>query len=64
MQAKAGDVLVVESAHVGEARRTGVITEVRGEQGAPPYLVRWSGTDHDVVVFPGPDAHVEPGTGA
>jgi hypothetical protein len=32
---------------------------VRGEDGAPPYVVRW-GDGHEGLVFPGDDAHVLP----
>ena len=35
------------------------ILEVHGAAGAPPYLVRWSDTDHESLVFPGPDATVQ-----
>ena len=42
MNAQVGDELVVKGRHVGDHDRTGVITEVRGEAGGPPYLVRWS----------------------
>jgi len=42
MKAQVGDELVVRGRHVGDQERTGVIIEVRGESGGPPYLVRWS----------------------
>jgi hypothetical protein len=35
------------------------IVEVRGADGGPPYLVRYE-DGHEAVVFPGPDAVVEP----
>jgi len=57
MQAKIGDHLVVESNTVGAPRREGEILEVRGEDGAPPYVVRWE-DGHEGMSFPGPDAHV------
>ncbi|GIF77523.1 DUF1918 domain-containing protein [Asanoa siamensis] len=58
MQAEVGDRLVVEGIHVGDARRTGEIVEVRHSDGSPPYLVRWpDGTEG--LVFPGTEAHVE-----
>jgi hypothetical protein len=57
MQAKVGDHLVVESNTVGSPRREGEIIEVRGADGAPPYVVRWE-DDHEGVTYPGPDAHV------
>jgi hypothetical protein len=48
---------------VGEHDRDGEVLEVRGENGAPPYLVRWSDTGHDGLFFPGPETvihHHEP----
>jgi hypothetical protein len=59
MFAKVGDHLVVESRTVEQARREGLILEVRGAQGTPPYLVRWA-DGHEGLSFPGPDAHVVP----
>ncbi|PVG81737.1 DUF1918 domain-containing protein [Nocardioides gansuensis] len=59
MQAKVGDHLLVEGHTVGEARREGEVIEVRGTDGAPPYVVRWS-DGHEGLVFPGPDAHIVP----
>lgn len=54
MQASAGDALTVRGAHQGEPDRHGQITEVHGENGGPPYLVRWD-DGHESVYFPGPD---------
>jgi hypothetical protein len=59
MFAKVGDLLVVESRTVEQHRREGTILEVHGDQGAPPYLVRWS-DGHEALSFPGPDAHIAP----
>jgi hypothetical protein len=59
MQAVAGDRLVVHSHHVGEPERVGDILEVHGTDGTPPYLVRWSDTEQEALVFPGADASVE-----
>jgi hypothetical protein len=58
MQAMAGDHLLVHNHHVGERDREAVILEVRGEDGAPPFVVRWSDTEQEALVFPGPDAEV------
>jgi hypothetical protein len=33
--------------------------EVRGTDDGPPFLVRWSGTGHETLVFPGPDTIVK-----
>ena len=59
MHATIGDRLVVRSTHVGETMRDGEILEVHGENGGPPYLVRWSDNGHESLTFPGPDAYVE-----
>ena len=59
MYAAVGDRLVVRSVHLDGPVRDGEILEVRGEHGAPPYVVRWSDTGHEALVFPGPDAFVE-----
>jgi hypothetical protein len=59
MKARAGDRLVVEGIHVGDARRVGVITAVSHADGSPPYTVRWP-DGHETLVFPGSEAHVEP----
>jgi hypothetical protein len=59
MHAQVGDNLVAESNKVDSPRRQGEIIEVRGEDGAPPYLVRWS-DGHEGLVYPGSDAHVLP----
>ncbi len=58
MHAKAGDWLVIESRTVGHVVRRGQILEIRGADGTPPYVVRWTDNDHVATVYPGPDAHV------
>jgi Domain of unknown function (DUF1918) len=60
MLGRVGDKLVKEGTHVGDMRRVGVILELRHEDGTPPYLVRWLDSGHEALVFPGPDARVEP----
>ncbi|WP_255429775.1 DUF1918 domain-containing protein [Streptomonospora sp. PA3] len=61
MRAKVGDRLVVEGPRDDLHRRTGVVTQVRGSEGAPPYQVRWLDEDSatESLVYPGPDAHIE-----
>jgi hypothetical protein len=59
VQAQVGDQLVVEGKHVGDPRREGEVVEVRGDDGGPPYLIRWS-DGHEGLTWPGPDAHVHP----
>lgn len=58
MRASVGDRIIVKATHVDEPNRDGEILEVHGEQGGPPYLVRWSEDGHEGLVFPGPDAEI------
>lgn len=58
MQASVGDRILVHGRTVGAGERQGEIIEVRGEQGKPPYLVRFS-DGHERLIFPGPDCEVE-----
>lgn len=58
MQAAVGDQLHVHANTVGEPDRIGEIVEVRGEDGGPPYLVRFDDTS-EKLMSPGPDAVVE-----
>ena len=63
MKATVGDRLVVRGTRVGQPDRRAEILEVRGADGASPYLVRWSEDGHESLFFPGPDCHVEPAPG-
>jgi Domain of unknown function (DUF1918) len=58
MKANVGDRLVVRGYQIREADRSGEIIEIHGDEGAPPYLVRW-GDGHQSVFFPTSDAIVE-----
>ena len=58
MEARVGDELVVKGLHVGDAERRGVITEVHGQHGCPPYLVRWD-DGHESSFFPSSDTLVK-----
>lgn len=58
MKAAVGDRIIVRSMHVGEPDRDGEVLEVRGRDGAPPYLVRWSDDGHEGLFFPGPDTQI------
>ena len=59
MRASVGDRLVVKGHHVGDPDRVGLVVAVRGEQGGPPYLLRWEDDGHEGLFFPGPDAVVQ-----
>jgi hypothetical protein len=58
MKAQIGDRLVVKGHTVGEAERHGEVIEVHGEDGSPPFLVKWD-NGHEGLVFPGSDMTVE-----
>ena len=59
MHASQGDHLKVEGQRIGTQSREGEIVEVRGQDGEPPYEVRWT-DGHEGLTYPGPDAHVLP----
>jgi hypothetical protein len=35
---------------------------LRHEDGTPPYEVRWLDDGHEALIFPGPEARIEPAT--
>src|SRR5215469_14239122 len=59
MHAVVGDRLHVRGNVVGHPDRMGEIVEVRDAGGEPPYMVRFD-DGHTCLVFPGPDAVIEP----
>jgi hypothetical protein len=58
MQAAVGERLVIHSKTVGQPDRHGEVLEVRGEGGAPPYLVRFD-DGHETLLYPGADCELE-----
>ena len=58
MRAEVGDWLIVRGNRVGDPNREAEILEVRGEDGAPPYLVRWFEDGHEALFFPAANAQV------
>ena len=56
MRAKVGDLLVVP----GLDSRTGLIIRVLGQDGAPPYVIKWQSDGHIAMVTPGPYARIVP----
>jgi hypothetical protein len=58
VQAKTGDRIVVESAHVGQPRREGEVLEVvPGDGEREHYRVRWD-DGHESIYFPSSDCRV------
>jgi hypothetical protein len=60
MRADVGDRLVIKGHHVGDSERSAEILEVQGDDGGPPFVVRWDDDGHEGLFFPGSDAVVEP----
>lgn len=58
MRASVGDVLVVP----GNEGRTGLIIDVVGKNGGPPYVVKWVSGGHIVMVTPDQYARIIPGS--
>ena len=59
MKAVVGDRLVIRGHHQGDLPRDAEVIEVLGEDGGPPFRVRWSDDGHESLLFPGSDASVE-----
>ena len=57
MRAVVGDLISIPGRHVGDARREGEVTGLRGTEEAPLYVVRWS-DGHEGVCSPGPETKV------
>jgi hypothetical protein len=56
MRANIGDVLVV----AGSESRTGLIIDVIGHDGAPPYVVKWRSDGHIAMVTPDAYSRIVP----
>ena len=59
MRAKVGDRIVIHAHRIGEPNRDCEVLDVRGPNGQPPFLVRWSDSGHESLFFPGTDASVQ-----
>ena len=58
MKVETGDRITVRGHRVGEPERHGEVLEVRGDDGGPPYQVRWD-DGHESLFFPGSDVVME-----
>ena len=59
MRASVGDRIIIRGHRVGEPDRDAEILEVRGADGGPPFVVRWSDSGHETLFFPGNDAYIQ-----
>ena len=53
MKAQKGDRIILAAKHTDQPTRDGEVIEVRGADGGPPYLVRWT-DGHTGLMYPGP----------
>lgn len=53
MRAHVGDRIVLAAEHIDEPTRDGEVLEVRGADGGPPFVVRWT-DGHTGLIYPGP----------
>jgi len=58
MRASEGDRIIIRGKTVETPDRHGQVTQVRGADGGPPYLVTFD-DGHESVVYPGPDFVIE-----
>jgi hypothetical protein len=58
MKAHAGDMIEARGWRINDRVRRGQVLEVRGDDGAPPYLMQWDDNPHQCLYFPGSDAVV------
>ena len=59
IRAEPGDTLVIDGAGMAGLPQLGTIVAVYGQDGAPPYLVRWIAGDYECRLYPGPGSHIE-----
>jgi hypothetical protein len=59
MRASVGDRIVIHGHRQGEPDRDCEVLEIRGDDGGPPYEVRWGDTGQTAFFFPGSDASVQ-----
>jgi hypothetical protein len=60
MRAQVGDRLTIMSNRIQQPVREAEILEVRGEEGHPPFVVRWEDTGSQTLIYPGSDARIGP----
>ena len=58
LRASPGDRLLVRGHRQGEPERDAEVLKVLGENGSPPYLVRWE-DGHESEIFPGTDISIQ-----
>lgn len=59
LRAVRGDRLVIKGHHVGEPTRDAEILDVLGDDGAPPFIVRWEDDGHVSRFYPSSDAYIQ-----
>ncbi len=55
MRATVGDQLVGPGVRLGFGEIIGVVIEVHGRDGEPPYMIHWYSDDHEALFSPDPE---------
>ena len=59
LRAAPGDRLVIRGHRVGEPEHDAEVLEVLGDDGGPPFLVRWEDSGRVSRLYPSSDAYIE-----
>lgn len=59
LRASRGDRLVIHGHQLGQPPRDGEILEAQGDDGSPPFLVRWEDDGRITSLYPSSDASVQ-----
>jgi len=57
MKAEVGDQLVGQGFRPGQCEIVGVVVEVQGEDGGPPFVIRWYENDSESTISPDPEQY-------
>jgi hypothetical protein len=60
VEATVGDTIIVHTRHRGTGERHGEVLESWGEDGEPPWLIRWASDGHEALYFPAADVMIVP----
>jgi len=57
MRATVGDQLVGPGDGFGFGELIGIVTEIQGPDGEPPYMIHWYSDEHESLFFPDPERY-------
>jgi hypothetical protein len=59
LRASPGDRLLIHGHQLGEPERDGEVLEAKGDDGGPPFLVRWEDDGRITTLYPSSDASIQ-----